>query len=156
MDWGLFLIFLGACAAAGATGSLFPPGEWYRSLSKPVWTPPDWVFPVAWTYLYCALAFAGARVAHLEGSAYAMAFWALQIALNALWSPVFFGLNRMKAALIIIVLLWGAVLGLLISLWPLDKVAFWAVFPYIVWVSIAGALNASVWMRNKHTPSTLS
>lgn len=149
MDWTLFLIFLGACAAAGATGSMFPPGPWYRALAKPSWTPPDWVFPVAWSYLYLALAFAGARVALLEASAYTMAFWALQIALNTLWTPVFFGLQKLKAGMVILVLLWLSVAGLLVSLWSLDSLAFWVTAPYILWVSIAGALNASILMRNR-------
>ena len=148
MDWSLFLIFLGACAAAGTTGAMFPPGPWYRALSKPSWTPPDWVFPLAWTYLYVALAFAGARVAPLDGAAFAMAFWAMQIALNTLWTPVFFGLQRMRAGLVIIGLLWLSVAALLASLWPLDPLAFWVLSPYILWVTIAGALNASIVMRN--------
>lgn len=128
---------------------MFPPGEWYRALDKPRWTPPNWVFPVAWTYLYVALAVAGARVAPLEGAEYAMAFWALQIALNTLWTPVFFGLQRMRAGLVVLGCLWVAVLGLLVCIWPLDTIAFWVLSPYILWVSIAGALNASVVMRNR-------
>ncbi|MGB3406854.1 MAG: TspO/MBR family protein [Jannaschia sp.] len=153
MDWTLFLLFLGACCAAGTTGSMFPPGQWYRDLSKPVWTPPDLLFPIAWSILYLCLAFAGARVAPLEGSQYAMAFWAIQIALNTLWTPVFFGLRRMRAALVIICLLWVSVLSLLISLWPLDRAAFWAIVPYLAWVTVAGALNASVLRRNPDTPA---
>ena len=148
MDWSLFILFFAACTAAAATGSMFPPGSWYRALSKPRWTPPDWLFPIAWSYLYLALAFAGARVAPLEGSAYAMAFWSVQIALNTLWTPIFFGLQRIKSGAVVIGFLWCAVLGLLISLWPLDKIAFWAVSPYILWVSIAGALNFSILLRN--------
>lgn len=132
---------------------MFPPGQWYRDLSKPVWTPPDLLFPIAWSILYLCLAFAGARVAPLEGSQYAMAFWAIQIALNTLWTPVFFGLRRMRAALVIICLLWVSVLSLLISLWPLDRAAFWAIVPYLAWVTVAGALNASVLRRNPDTPA---
>jgi len=147
VDIGLFAIFFSACAAAGATGSFFPPGPWYRTLSKPQWTPPDWVFPLAWTYLYFALAYAGARVAPMEEAGFAMAFWALQITLNTLWSPVFFGLQRLGSSLVIVGLLWGAVLGLLISLWSLDKIAFWVVSPYILWVTIATALNFAIWRR---------
>ncbi len=148
MDWGLFIIFLGACCAAAATGSMFPPGQWYKDLSKPIWTPPNWLFPVAWTALYIALAVAGARVAPLEGSEYAMAFWALQIALNTLWTPVFFGLRRLRAGLVVIACLWMAVLGTAVAMWPLDRVAGWLIVPYLVWVSYAAALNASIALRN--------
>ncbi|MEM8824610.1 MAG: TspO/MBR family protein [Pseudomonadota bacterium] len=149
MDWTLFLLFLGACCAAATTGGMFPPDEWYRRLSKPVWTPPDWLFPMAWTALYIALAVAGARVAPMEGSAYAMAFWALQIALNALWTPVFFGLKRIGAAMVVIVFLWLSVAGLLIFIWPLDALSFWILVPYLIWVSYAAALNGAIILRNR-------
>ena len=149
MDWSLFAIFFGACCAAAATGSMFAPGAWYRGLDKPTWTPPDWLFPVAWTVLYISIAFAAARVAPMEGSAYVMAFWALQIALNTLWTPVFFGLQRLGAGLVIIGLLWLSVLGLLAMLWPMDTLAFWITSPYLVWVSVAAALNLSIWLRNR-------
>lgn len=148
MDWSLFLIFFAACCAAGTTGAMFPPGDWYRKLSKPAWTPPDWLFPLAWTGLYIALAYAGTRAATSEGAAYAMAFWALQIALNTLWTPIFFGLQKIKAAMFVIVALWLSVVGLLAALWPLDTLAFWVVSPYLVWVSYAGALNFSILRRN--------
>ena len=77
MVWITFAIFLAACFAAGTTGAIFPPGEWYRQLSKPSWTPPDWMFPVAWTTLYICMAAAGARVAVSDDNAIAMALWAL-------------------------------------------------------------------------------
>ncbi len=154
MDWTLFIIFLGACCAAAATGSMFSPGEWYRNLSKPVWTPPNWLFPIAWSVLYIALAFAAARVAPLDGSSHAMAFWALQIALNTLWTPIFFGLRRLGAGLVVILFLWASVIGLLATLWPLDRLAFWVLSPYLVWTTYAGALNASIWWRNRTMPAT--
>lgn len=148
MDWGLFLIFLGACFAAGSTGAAFPPGSWYERLDKPGWTPPNWLFPIAWTLLYIAIALAAARVAPLPGSAYAMAFWALQIALNTLWTPVFFGLRRLRAGLLVLAALWLAVLGTLVTAWRLDLTAGLLLLPYLVWVSYAGALNAAIVLRN--------
>ncbi|MEL6960297.1 MAG: TspO/MBR family protein [Pseudomonadota bacterium] len=148
MDILLFLIFLTACFAAGATGGLFPPGSWYEELEKPSWTPPNWMFPVAWTSIYILMSFAAARVASLEGSAYALAFWALQIALNTLWTPVFFGLRRLKMAIPVIILLWLAVLGMLLTHWALDFWAGIALLPYLAWVSVAMALNISVAQMN--------
>jgi tryptophan-rich sensory protein len=142
--YALFIVFLAACFAVGATGALFPPGDWYRRLKKPVWTPPDWLFPVAWTTLYICLAAAGARVAMLPGSGLAMALWSLQIAVNGLWSPVFFGLRKMKVALIIITVLWVSVAATMVALYLQDPIAGYLFAPYLLWVTIASALNASV------------
>ncbi|MBT8457600.1 MAG: tryptophan-rich sensory protein [Rhodobacteraceae bacterium] len=156
MDWMLFLIFLAACFAAGTTGAVFPPGEWYKTLDKPPWTPPDWLFPVAWTVLYLSMSAAAARVAPLDGSAYAMAFFALQIALNTLWTPVFFGLRRMGMGFVVLLCLWVAVAATLVTFWQLDWIAGLLIVPYLVWVTVAGALNFSVWRRNPNAaaPST--
>lgn len=148
MDWTLFAIFLAACFAAGATGALFEPGKWYEDLTKPSWTPPNWLFPVAWTTLYLCIAAAAARAAPIEGSQYAMAFFALQIALNTLWTPVFFGLRRMGAGMVVLVGLWIAVAATLVLFWSLDRIAGLLFVPYLVWVTVAGALNFSVWRLN--------
>jgi tryptophan-rich sensory protein len=148
MDWLVFLTLLAACGGAAATGAMFQPGAWYDGLDKPWWTPPGWVFPVAWTTLYLCMAAAGARVAGLPGGGQAMAFWALQIAFNTLWSPVFFGLKRMGAGMAVLSLLWLAVAATLASFAALDPVAGALMAPYLLWVTIAGALNWSVWRRN--------
>ncbi|MET4128285.1 TspO/MBR family protein [Roseovarius sp. MBR-6] len=144
MIYVLFAIFLTACFAAGSTGGLFPPGEWYARLNKPRWTPPDWLFPVAWTTLYVCIAAAGARAAVSEGNSLAMAFWALQIALNGLWTPVFFGLRRMRLGLMVLGALWLSVAATLVALWQVDMWAGLLFVPYLVWVSVAGALNLAV------------
>jgi tryptophan-rich sensory protein len=149
MIYVVFAIFLGACFAAGSTGGLFPPGEWYQKLRKPWWTPPNWLFPVAWTILYLCMAAAGARVAMSPGNGLAMALWALQIALNGLWTPVFFGLRRMKLGLQVLGALWLSVAATLVALWQVDAVAGLLFVPYLAWVSVAGALNLSVLRLNR-------
>ncbi len=148
MFWILFLVFLAACFAAGATGGMFSPGPWYDRLEKPSWTPPNNLFPVAWTTLYLLMAGAGARVALLPDNGLAMAFWALQIALNTLWTPVFFGLRKMRAGLAVLAALWLAVAGTLVSLWQVDWVAGAMFVPYLMWVSVAAALNLAVLRLN--------
>ncbi|MCR9146512.1 MAG: tryptophan-rich sensory protein [Rhodobacteraceae bacterium] len=148
MFWLCFGIFLVACLSAGSTGGLFPPGKWYENLDKPPWTPPNWLFPVAWTTLYLLMAAAGARVAVSDGNAVAMALWSLQIALNGLWTPVFFGLRRLKLGLMVLIGLWLSVAATLLALWQVDWIAGLMFVPYLVWVSVAGALNFSVWRRN--------
>ncbi len=144
----LFLVFLGASAAAGSTGMTFPTGPWYLALRKPGWTPPNWLFPIAWTLLYIIIAIAAARVALLPGNAFGMGFWALQIALNAIWTPVFFGKHRLGGGLVIITLLWLAVLATTLAFFALDRVAGALFVPYLVWVSYASALNFTIWRMN--------
>lgn len=149
MDWTIFLVFLAACLGAAATGALFPPGDWYDRLDKPSWTPPKWLFPVAWTALYIAMAWAAARVAVLPGNGLALALWACQIAFNGLWTPVFFGLRRMGGGLVVIAALWLAVAATTLAFWRLDLVAGLLFAPYLIWVSYASALNFDVWRRNR-------
>lgn len=156
MDWILFLIFLAGCFAAGTTGAVFPPGDWYDGLKKPGWTPPNWLFPVAWTTLYLCIAIAAARASVQDGSSYAMAFFALQLALNTLWTPVFFGLRRMDGGMAVLVCLWLAVFATLIMFWQLDTIAGLLFVPYLIWVTVAGALNWSVWRLNMGASGTAS
>lgn len=148
MDWSLFVVFLAACCAAAATGSMFPPDKWYRALRKPVWTPKDWMFPVAWTTLYLMSAYAATLVAMMDGNGMAMAFWALQIALNTLWTPIFFGLKRIKTAMFVLVCLWVSVFGTLIAFSTMSATAAWLMAPYLLWVTVAGALNGAIWRLN--------
>ena len=149
MDWTLFFIFLASTGAAATTGAMFEPGDWYDQLEKPSWNPPKWLFPVAWTFLYIAMSVAAARVGAREGSSYALAFFAMQIAFNTLWTPVFFGLRRMGAALGIMAFLWAGVAACLVTFWQIDTIAGLLFVPYLVWVTVAAALNYSVWQLNK-------
>jgi tryptophan-rich sensory protein len=147
-DLGLFATYLAACMAAATTGAMFEPDAWYRRLDKPAWTPPPVVFPIAWTIMYLCMSFAAARIGTMDGSGQAAAFWALQIALNTLWTPVFFGLHRIRAAMVVIVFLWLAVAATTVAFLRLDTVAGLVMLPYLAWVTVAGALNLSVMRRN--------
>lgn len=148
MDWWVFIIYLSACFVASATGALFPTGAWYKSLSKPWWTPPNWMFPIAWAIFYLLLAISGARVATTSGNQFAVGFWALHIALNTLWTPVFFGSHRLQAGMVIITLLWFSALGMIYSSLLVDYISGLIILPYIGWVSYAAALNFALWRMN--------
>jgi tryptophan-rich sensory protein len=148
MFWLDFLVFLFACMAAGLTGSLFPPGKWYSELNKPVWTPPNWVFPVAWPILYLLMSYSGATLANLESAGSALALWALQISLNTLWTPVFFGLKNLKLGLIIIFLLLVSVAICTYVFWLYAWISGLLFLPYLAWVVFAAALNAAVFKLN--------
>lgn len=148
MDWSLFFTYLAACGAAAATGSMFQPGAWYEGLIKPSWTPPRWLFPVAWTTLYLLMSLAGMRIALAEGNGQAAALWSLQIALNTLWTPIYFGLHRIRAAMVVMAFLWLAVAASTWSFFAVDWLAGLLFLPYLVWVSVAGALNFSTMRLN--------
>ena len=157
MSFGFFFIFFAACCATAATGSLFPTGKWYAGLRKPFWTPPNWIFPIAWTGLYIILSYVGMRAAlRIDGQA-VLALWALQASLSTLWTPVFFGLKKMGTAFIVMSSLWLSVFAMVIFCWKLEAVLGIILLPYLVWVSFAAALNFSVWQLNPHeTPRDLS
>ena len=148
--WLLFVTFLAACFGAGATGALFPPGAWYESLKKPSWNPPSWLFPVAWTTLYLCMSASAARIAGgmTAAAGLALAMWGVQIALNTLWTPVFFGLRKMRAALVVLVLLWLSVALTMVLFWRIDWLAGLLFLPYLAWVSVACALNLRLWQLN--------
>jgi tryptophan-rich sensory protein len=149
MDYALFAIFLATCMVPGAAGMLFRPGDWYRALDKPVWTPPDRLFPIIWVILYVAMSVAAARVGTYEGSVLAIALWGLQICINTLWSAVFFGLHRILAGAVVIGLLWLAVVATTVAFAMKDTIAAALMLPYLAWGTYAFALNLSVWQRNR-------
>ncbi len=148
MSWKLFPIFLAAALAAGAAGQFFMPGAWYDTLSKPWFTPPGWVFPIAWATLYLLMSLAAARIAARPDPALPLAVWALQMVLNGLWTPVFFGAQDLGAALIIIALMWLAIAACVVTFFARDRVASAMMLPYLAWVSLASALNFEIWRLN--------
>lgn len=148
MDIGLFFIYLLACGAAASTGALFPTGPWYEALRKPSWTPPNIAFPIVWTSLYLLMAAAAARVSAFDGAQAGLALWAVQIAFNTLWTPVFFGLRRMRAALLPMAGLWLSVWATMLVFFQVDWVAGLMFVPYAIWVTIAAALNLALVRMN--------
>jgi translocator protein len=129
-------------------GFLTAPGPWYEALAKPSFNPPNWLFGPVWTILYVLIAIAGWRLWQRERTGAAMKLWWLQLVLNFLWSPVFFGLEQIGLALLIILALFATILAFLAAAWNLDRVAAWLFVPYAAWVAFASLLNASIWSLN--------
>lgn len=146
--WAVWPVFLAASVAAAATGILFRPGPWYRALKKPRWTPPNLAFPLVWTALYLGSSYGAARVALQPGAGLALAFWAMQIAFNTLWTPVFFGAHRLGGGLFVMAGLIVALLGMVVTFWALDLVAGLLVLPYLAWILVAASLNWWIWRNN--------
>ena len=139
------------CFSAGAVGAQFTPGTWYAGLAKPAWTPPGWVFAPVWTILYLLMAVA-AWLVTLNGEwrqrRLPLALFILQLAVNAAWSWLFFGLQRPGWALLNILMLWGLVSVTVVLFLNTRRVAGILLLPYWGWLTLAAALNAAIWRLN--------
>lgn len=142
------LVFLGLVGLAAITGARYMPGAWYQGLAKPAWTPPDWLFPIAWTVLYFMIAIAGWKVWQAEGLGAALVIWLVGLVLNATWSYVMFGRHEIGLALVNVAALWLSIVAFIWAAWHVDRDASYLFMPYLVWVSFATALNAAVWQLN--------
>lgn len=157
MSWSL-MAFVGLNFLAATSGGFFKPGDWFEQLKKPSWQPPNWAFPVVWSLLYAINAFAGWLVWEQAGSEGA-AFWpmvayGISLAFNAGWSFVFFGMKRMGLATIEAGLLWLSVAVQILLFLPISQLAGLLLIPYLIWVTIAIALSASVWRLNPQQRKT--
>ncbi|MGE0668753.1 MAG: TspO/MBR family protein [Sphingomonadales bacterium] len=142
-------LFLALVVGGGSTiGVLTGPGDWYAALAKPAFNPPDWVFAPVWTLLYVMIAVVGWRLWRGDRRSRAMHLWWLQLALNFLWSPVFFSLHWLEAAMGVILLLLAGILGCIATAWRRDRVAAWLMVPYAAWVAFASVLNAALAVLN--------
>jgi translocator protein len=141
--------FILVTAAAAALGAQFMPGEWYVGLSKPAWTPPGWVFAPVWTTLYIMIAVAGWLIWRTGWRSAAMAIWAISLVFNAAWSWLFFGRHAISVALVDIALMWLSIAAFIIVAWPRDRTASLLFIPYLAWVSLATALNLSIYLVNR-------
>lgn len=150
---GLMVIAAICLAVAGIGSSFMPsaPSEWFTTLNKPSWNPPNWVFGPVWSLLYLMMAVAAWlvwRQLGWRGAALPLALFAVQLLLNGAWTGMFFGLRRPWIAFAEIVLLWCAILATLLSFWRVTPVAGWLMIPYLAWVSFAAVLNLTLARMN--------
>ena len=143
------------CLGVGVLESLVTRPEiltWYASLTKPSWTPLPVVFPIVWTALYILMAVSFWRLWETErrsaARSKAMVWFLVQLAVNAAWSPVFFGWHDTKTALATIVALLLAIGATIVSASRVDRVAAWLLTPYLAWVAYATTINAGVVAMN--------
>lgn len=142
-------LFVGGVLVAGlAIGSLTAPDGWYAALAKPWFNPPNWVFAPAWTVLYVLIGIAGWRIWRLPERGGTMHAWIAQLVLNFSWTPVFFRLHQIGAALAVVLLLLAAILLFIALAWRRDRIAALLFLPYAAWVAFASTLNAAIWQLN--------
>jgi len=127
---------------------------WYPTIEKPVFNPPNWVFAPVWTLLFILMGIAAGRVwnqfeSNKELVKKGLLFFAVQLALNALWSYLFFGLQNIFLALIEIILLWLVIFETYLIFKQIDKKASYLLIPYLGWVGFATVLTGSIYWLNR-------
>jgi benzodiazapine receptor len=145
-----WLIVSFIAAAIGGAASV-QAGPFYAQLVRPDWAPPPSVFGPVWTVLYALMAIAAWlvwRVGGFRAARFALTLFLVQLALNALWSWLFFGWHRGGLAFADILVLWPMIVATLIAFWRIRPFAGALLVPYLLWVSFASALNYSVWRLN--------
>ena len=149
----LGLIFV--CFLPGIIGGFFTANNlypWFNSLIKPSFNPPSWVFSPVWTTLYPLMGislFMISKTEKTKDKTLGIIFFFVQLALNGIWSIVFFGLHQLLLAFLIIILL---LLFIILSIWKfynISKPAAYILIPYLLWVSFATVLNFSLYMLNR-------
>ena len=133
---------------APALGAWAMPGEWYASLRKPSWNPPSWIFGPVWAALYTMMAVAAWLVWRRGGPRRALALYGVQLALNAAWTPIFFGLKMPGPAFVEILLLLAAIVITARAFARTSLAAALLLAPYIAWVAFAAFLNFTLWRLN--------
>ena len=140
------------CLVTGMIGGMVSAAaieDWYRTLAKPSWNPPDWVFGPVWTALYVMMAVAAWLVWRTRDRVRpALILFFVQLALNLLWSLLFFGARSPGLALVEVVFLWTSVLLTMLAFFGRQTTAGWLFVPYLAWVSFAAILNFAIWSMN--------
>lgn len=137
-------------AAIGATASI-QARSFYMQLVRPEWAPPPGLFGPVWTTLYALMGIAAWliwRVGGFHAARTALTLFLVQLAVNALWSWLFFGWHLGALAIADIVLLWVLIVATLVAFWRIKPLAGALLIPYLLWVSFASMLNYSVWQLN--------
>lgn len=149
------LISIVICMSAGILGSVFTISSipnWYMNLNKPIFAPPNWLFGPVWTLLYfvmgISLYLVWIKLDSNPGSKKAIKIFLLQLGLNFIWTPVFFGLRSPLFGLIIIISLLISIVATMKSFFTISKLAMYLLIPYLLWVSFATILNAAIYWLN--------
>jgi len=144
------------CLSAGLIGSLFTFAAiptWYAALTKPSFSPPNWIFGPVWTTLYILMGIAMYLVwkkgTKKKSVRQALALFLIHLGFNAGWSIVFFGLHSIFGGMVVIIILWGLIVAVIREFYRIDRQAAYFLIPYFVWVSFAGVLNFSLLLLNQ-------
>lgn len=152
--WVSFVVFILLCFIVEIVGSFWTNetvATWYPQLTKPSWTPPDWIFGPVWSCLYIMIAVSGwliYRAKHSHNRTTALILYGAQLASNFIWSFLFFSLCSPILGMIDIILLSVLILLTIIKAWPVTRVGSFLLIPYFIWVVYATTLNMGIWLLN--------
>ncbi|SIS56167.1 TspO/MBR family protein [Belliella pelovolcani] len=152
-NWQKLVIAILIPQVSGVLGALVTVssvGSWYQTINKPSFNPPSWIFGPVWTSLYIMIGISLYLIWKSNHPFKKKAMWlfGIQMVLNTLWSPAFFGLESPLLGLIVIIPLWVSILACIKVFKPISNLAAYLFIPYFLWVSFATLLNASIWYLN--------
>lgn len=156
IQWLRLATFVIVAELAGILGTVFTVRSiptWYAGLQKPSFNPPNWVFGPVWTVLYFLQGLAAylvweRRDSHPQAGTALKLFW-IQLALNAIWTPIFFGAKNLGLAFVEIILMWIFIVLTMVWFWRVRPTAAYLMLPYLAWVTFASVLNFSLWRLNR-------
>lgn len=144
------------CFLAGGIGTIFTSSAiptWFSTLDKPFFNPPNYLFAPVWTILYILMGISvyliwnkGFKTKKVRDAVY---IFGIQLILNTIWSPVFFGAHNLFLAFVIIVVLWIYIVKTIKAFAKIDKFSAYLLYPYLIWVTFASILNFSIWFLNR-------
>ena len=151
IDWKKMIMAILICQFAGIIGSFFTSASvttWYATLSKPFFSPPNWVFGPVWITLYTLMGISLYLIWKKRNNILAVNTFYLQLGLNAIWSIIFFGLKNPALALFEIIILLIALFATIVRFYLLDKNAAYLLYPYLLWGLFASLLNFNIMLLN--------
>jgi len=126
---------------------------WYERIDKPAWRPPNWVFAPVWTGLYTSMGYASYLILRDgvgDQRKVALTLYGSQLALNWIWTPIFFSYHKLGLATVEIFLMAANIAACIYAFYPINKTAAYIMLPYFAWVSFASLLTFNIWTRNKN------
>lgn len=150
----VLILFIAICLGAGGLGSVFTASAipaWYVNLVKPSFSPPNWIFAPVWTTLYIMMGVSAYMIwkSKSKSKSFALSLFWIHLAVNVVWSYLFFGLRNPFYGLVWIVLLWVLIAAVIYKFSKIEKVSARLLYPYLAWVSFATILNYNIWLLNK-------
>jgi len=157
-SWVEIIIAIAVCEAVGVSGAFFTARAiptWYANLKKPSFNPPNWIFGPVWTVLYALQGISAYLIFHEAANVQALLPFIIQLILNGIWTPLFFGAKKVGPAFFEIIVMLIFIILTIISFYPISQTAAWLMTPYAAWVMFASALNYKIWALNYRESSRI-